>query len=238
MTSPLLSSETAVSSYRESSPKIPRLVSTVSVLSACVVVPSIVYSQLGKVLSKEDRSWFIYHPFLMSMGVIGLPLAAILQQRLFDYTSNKIHMYTMMISLLLILTGAYVIISNKNMKHENHFTTTHGRLGLITITWFLIQSLAGFLGLDPDNRISFFRPTKRFRIVRRLHTIGGRGLLLMGYLTAFIGYSVFFAQDIGKMIAVYSVLGCLSGIALYDPIRDWGVYLKTKRRGLVAGRGA
>ena len=248
MASPLLTPAnapvSAISSYRETGPKLPRLIATVVVLCACMLVPFVVYNQLRDILSSDDQSWFIYHPLMMTTGVIGLPLAAILQQRLFGYRSNKLHMYSMLISLVLVVTGAYVIYSNKIMKGEKHFTSSHGILGLTWLSLFIAQSLFGLIGLDPDNRIARFRPDagvanmKRFLTVRRMHTVGGRGLLLMGYLTALLGWKTFFAGDIWKMGCMSATLAMLSGIALYDPIKDFAVYRKTQRPRLTVGRGA
>jgi hypothetical protein len=248
MASPLLSTESApassVSSYREATPKIPRLIATLAVFIVCMIVPFIVYSQLQGILDTKSKSWFIYHPLFMSLGVVGLPLAAILQQRLFGYKSNKIHMYSMMISFALVVVGAFVIFTNKNAAREPHFTSTHGMLGLAWILLFIAQAMFGLFGLDTDNRLTFFKPDagianmKRFVNIRRLHTIGGRAILILGYTTVMFGYSTMFAADLTKTLPMGVGLLILSGVALYDPLMDYSIYRKTRRPGLAVERGA
>ena len=229
---------------RELGPKVPRLLVTIAVFLVCMTVPFIVYGQLNKVLDAKSKSWFIYHPVLMTTGVIGLPLAAILQQRLFGYKSNKYHMHSMILTFALVVMGAIVIITTKKSTGETHFASGHAIMGLITILLLTVQATMGLLALDRDNRINFFRPEvgsinmKRFLNVRTIHTIGGRGILLAGYTTALLGWRIFFGQDTMKMGYMIAALSGLSGIALYDPIRDFVRYQKTRRPGLSVGRGA
>lgn len=224
--------------------KLPRLLVTAGVFLVCMTVPLIVYNQLSKVLDDKSKSWFIYHPVLMATGVIGLPLAAILQQRLFGYKSNKYHMYSMMISYALVAIGAFVIITSKRSQGETHFASGHAIMGLITIILLTGQATMGLLALDRDNRISFFRSEmgsvnmRRFLNVRWIHTIGGRGILIAGYVTALLGWTFFFAKDAMKMTFMAVALSGLSAIALYDPIVDFIRYQKTRRPGLSVGRGA
>lgn len=224
--------------------KLPRIATTTVVFAMCMLTPFFVYNQLFNVLDKESRSWFIYHPFLMTAAAIGLPLAAVLQQRLFGYYSNKLHMHMMIIAFSLAAAGAYVIISIKQGRNESHFETVHAMLGLGWLLGSATQASLGMLGLDRDNRIKFFRPDQgvanreRFVIVRRLHTITGRGILCLGYAAAMMGWQKFFGVGSAKW---WSMLGFLSGlatIALVDPIRDFFEYTKTQGLFSRAARGA
>lgn len=250
MASPLLqqpqpsSQPQGVSTYRRTVSKTPRLVVTGLVLSVGLVAPFIVYNQLLNVMDKESQSWLIYHPVLMTAGVITIPLAAVLQQRLFGYTSNKIHMYAMISSAFIALVGLYVIISHKISKNETHFRYAHDILGLVWLGLVLQQGLGGWLAMDPDNRLRWFSPasgvsnTKRFVFMRRVHTIGGRGILIVGYVTAFLGWLFFFSTDWVRITLMAVALSTLIAISLYDPIMDFVAYAKARLPGLRVGRGA
>jgi hypothetical protein len=209
-----------------------------------MLVPFIVYNQLYTVIDPKSRVWMIYHPFLMTMGVIGLPLAAVLQQRLFGYRSNKIHMHAMLISASLVVMGAYVIITHKIDRKESHFSTAHSIVALVWLSMFLPQGALGLIGLDPDNRMGWFSPTrgaanvKRFIYLRRFHTLAGRLILCLGYVVALLGWLKFFATDWVRVTAMSVFLGTLCAITLYDPIQDLLVYSKARRPGLSVGRGA
>jgi hypothetical protein len=96
----------------------------------------------------------------------------------------------------------------------------------------------------PDNRLRWFSPasgvsnTKRFVFMRRVHTIGGRGILIVGYVTAFLGWLFFFSTDWVRITLMAVALSTLIAISLYDPIMDFVAYAKARLPGLRVGRGA
>jgi hypothetical protein len=212
-----------------------RLGGTIAVFLVCLAIPVYIFVKLRSVLDDERKSRFIYHPLLMTLGVVALPLAAILQQRLFGYRSKKIHAYSMILSLILVACGAYVIISEKNEKGESHFDSWHSIIGLCWIVFAFLECLGGLITLDPDFRIAWFTPTsgsdsiKRFVTARSFHQVFGRILVIIGYVATLLGWYLFFGSDKPQMWLVGSVLTVLIGVLLFDPINDLLVFRRRFR---------
>ena len=68
-----------------------------------------------------------------------------------------------------VLEGFYVIYSNKDMYGKEHFTTTHGQLGLVVTLIYLGLALFSFPSLNVDWGIF-----KGDKTVRFLHKWTGR----------------------------------------------------------------
>jgi hypothetical protein len=192
-------------------------------IGTCVYVAVVMRS----VLDEEGRKKFIYHPILMTVGVVGIPLAAILQQRLFGYRSKKIHMYSMIVSLLVSLAGGYIIVSEKLEEKKHHFHSVHAIGGLVWTIFAVSQSFFGLLALDPDLRLEKFRSelgmenVKRFMTARSIHSIFGRSIVVFGYAVLFTGWWKFFSQDTTKTVIMGGFLVALTGFLLFDPLRDY-----------------
>ena len=185
---------------------------------------------MHRVLDEEGRKKFIYHPILMSVGIVGIPLAAILQQRLYGYTSKKIHMYSMIVSLVVSLTGAYIIISEKSDSNESHFKSAHAMAGLVWCIFAIFQSIFGMIAVDPDLKVSLFRPEhgrdniRRFISAKSIHSTAGRAIVILGYLVMFSGWLKFFRDDTLRSALFGASMFALAACALFDPINDYVSY--------------
>lgn len=207
-------------------------------LAACALIPAIIIMKTIKV-DTEPGSYFVYHPALMSIGVVGIPLAAILQLRLFGYKSKKIHMFSMLLSLKLVLAGAGVIFAIKSSKNEPHYKSTHSILGLIWIVFATCQCIAGLLALDPDTRLKAFKPEQgeanvnRYIQTRRIHAISGILLLGFGYTCVYLGWVQIAESDKMRLplIAALFVLFC---VALVDPVTNFFRRMTSRRDADVA----
>lgn len=202
-------------------------------LMACALIPAIIIMKTMEV-DKDPNSKFLYHPTLMSIGVVGIPLGAILQQRLFGYKSKKIHMFCMLLSLKLVLAGAGVIFAVKISKKEPHFESAHSIVGLIWIVFATAQCIGGIVAMDPDTRLKPFQPEQgaenvnRFIKAKRMHAILGFTLLAIGYTAVFLGWKQI-ADENNLRLGVILGLLVLFAVSLVNPVMDALIRLKSNR---------
>ena len=215
-----------------------RIALIVASLAACAIIPAIIIMKTMKV-DTDPGSYFVYHPALMSIGVVGIPLAAILQLRLFGYKSKKIHMFSMLLSLKLVFAGAGVIFAIKSTKNEPHYKSAHSILGLIWIVFATFQCVAGLLALDPDIRLKAFRPEQgeanvnRYIQIRRMHAISGMLLLGFGYTCVYLGWKQI-AEGNTLRLSIIAGLFVLFCVALVDPVMDFFRRMNSRRDADVA----
>lgn len=124
-----------------------------------VVVVSIVIAAVSR--STDTDELFFWHPVLMTIGVI-----LFLSHGVRAYTSyagvsrGKLRVVHGLLSGLwvcLSMAGFGIIVQNKRNSDFEHFTTTHGRLGLGVLFFSLLQGVAGTLKL-----FVLFKNNKRF----------------------------------------------------------------------------
>ena len=114
-------------------------------------------------------TWFAYHPFAMSLGMVGFTTLGVMMKRKGGYVATKLHGYLMAIATALSFFAFYVIYTNKNIMGKAHFTTTHGQIGLAAIVVFGVLQLFGAVALHPDFGIMNKNVTMRF-----LHKTSGK----------------------------------------------------------------
>lgn len=225
----------------------PRFIGAAFILFVGLNVPIIVYNELGRVLDTASKAWFIYHPVFMSLAAVGIPLTAVVQQRLAGYKSNKLHMYMMITAIACAFTGFFIIFTNKRAKNEAHFESVHGKFGLAWLIFAVTIGLSGLFALDADNRLKFFSPEAgisnlgRFRLMRKVHAYTGRFELLFGYLTVYLGWINFFgpSNEFRNWAGMILLLIFLTSVALFDPVRDYLGHRKVSHSPLSQGhRGA
>jgi hypothetical protein len=143
--------------------------------------------------------WFSYHPVSMSISFISLGGAATLTKKLGGFQNTKLHGFMMGIAAALSTFGFWVIYSNKNLLKRAHFTTNHGKLGLVVSTAFIILAAFSSGALDPS--WGFLKTNKAVRLA---HKWGGRALIALGWAT-FTG----FATLQQHMVLQFLVMGLL-----------------------------
>jgi len=83
----------------------------------------------------------------------------------------------------LITAGTLAIIFNKYVHESSHFTTWHGTLGILSISWMLIQIAIGGGSVWYGGRL-FGRDPKA---VFKYHRASGYGLLVMFMVVIHVG---------------------------------------------------
>jgi hypothetical protein len=91
-------------------------------------------------------------------------------------TARDTHIYGMMITFLIVLGGFLAIFVNKIKKGSDHFTSWHGKFGLITFILIVLQMVNGLVKRWPDKFWVFGSKAyvqKNFMFFRKLHAYFG-----------------------------------------------------------------
>lgn len=98
------------------------------------------------------RTLFAWHPILMSIGYLGFMcegIAVALRARDVDGNARvsrlMSHMWVQLSSIFCASLGFAAIYVNKTMHGKNHFTSLHGKLGLIA---YLMSLAVAALGIS------------------------------------------------------------------------------------------
>jgi len=114
-------------------------------LTAVLFPAIIIYSAV------PGSSLFSWHPTLMSIGfalmmfegIAVFSKSASLVPTISRASKVNIHTYAILAGMLLVFGGFAAIYINKERLGKDHFTSWHGILGVITITYACLQSLLG-----------------------------------------------------------------------------------------------
>jgi hypothetical protein len=167
-----------------------------SVLTLPIIAFTVVASYYTA-YKKGEFVWFSYHPVSMIVAFVGLASYGILKKKVGGYVNTQIHGYCMFVGALLCVFGFYVIYTNKEMNNKPHFVTTHGQVGAVLFLAYCISAVGGYIGLNPDN--GFFKTDKN---VRFSHKISGRILILLAWITCFLGFATMESNSTKQLMFV------------------------------------
>ena len=97
--------------------------------------------------------------------------------------NTKLHYTIQVLSLLASLGAFYVIFTQKIMLGKSHFTTIHGKLGLVLNILFTFMSINAFVALNL--KLPFGNP----------HKIFGRVVFTLGLIEMYLGISTMRPND-------------------------------------------
>lgn len=159
----------------------PEKPSAKNLMITCVVIGLALGVIAGYQPTNEWR-FFSWHPFLMSLSFIGLmPLSAVIKKQ-GGYTNTKNHGMLAWFATFCAFAGLYVTYENKNRMREEHFTTYHSWGGLLCLMGVVGAGMAGGVFLHPD-----FGVDKTNQIIRKVHKVFSRNLILLGWLVCLTG---------------------------------------------------
>lgn len=127
-------------------------------------------------------SWFSYHPMSMLLGFVALAGNATLIKKIGGKDNTNLHGYLMSVATVLAGFGFYVIYSNKNKMHKPHFTSLHGKLGLVIMAGYTGLALFGAIALRPDTGI--FRTNN---MLRSAHKYAGKAMTALAWVSCVLG---------------------------------------------------
>jgi len=131
---------------------------------------------------------FNYHPVLMTIGLIFLYAEAILIYRVLANYPKRIvkmmHGVIQAISLVFALIGLKAVLDSHNLnpKPIPNFYSMHSWLGLLTISLFVLQLLAGFAIFGWPGGTDYFK-----KLYLESHRFFGIGIFLLACGTALTG---------------------------------------------------
>mmetsp|Transcript_12146 Transcript_12146/g.15851 ORF Transcript_12146/g.15851 Transcript_12146/m.15851 type:complete len:196 (-) Transcript_12146:1713-2300(-) len=158
-----------------------------------VVASTILFSAVGGYLAGTKNgawSWFSWHPFLMMVSFIGFFGSASMIKKNGGYTNTKVHGMLGSLGTILALAGGYVIYTNKIILGKSHFTTPHGKAGLLCLVGSLMVALAGGVFIHPD-----FGVDKTNKTIRSAHSIASRFVIGLGWMACFSGLKTISGED-------------------------------------------
>jgi len=120
----------------------------------------------------------------MTLGFVGMMGNAAIIKKLGGYSNTKMHGNLSMAGLFTALAGLYVIYQNKNNIGKDHFTSNHSIAGLTTLIGCAMIGIAGGTLLHPD-----FGVAKTNKTLRKMHKLGGRCMVALGWFTCYSGLS-------------------------------------------------
>lgn len=142
--------------------------------------------------SKDPKGtgWFVLHPTMQSLAIT---MAVVSIQSLQSTTSpsgssqkaaafRQHKIINLVFSFPILLIGASSIIYNKYLHGAKHFVSAHGKMGLMVVTWLVLQGLIGYIA-------SAFAPTYGTKATRfyKYHRLSGYILLPLVLVTAHLG---------------------------------------------------
>eukprot|EP00816_Leptocylindrus_hargravesii_P008414 CAMPEP_0196814382 /NCGR_PEP_ID=MMETSP1362-20130617/42927_1 /TAXON_ID=163516 /ORGANISM="Leptocylindrus danicus, Strain CCMP1856" /LENGTH=190 /DNA_ID=CAMNT_0042190973 /DNA_START=56 /DNA_END=628 /DNA_ORIENTATION=+ len=143
--------------------------------------------------------WFSWHPFLMVLAFVGFMGSGSMIKKMGGYTNTKVHGILGSLGTMCALGGFYVIYTNKNELGKDHFTTPHGKAGLLCLIGSIMVGSAGGVFLHPD-----FGVDKTNKTIRKVHSWASRFVIGLGWLACFSGLRTIAAND-PKMLAGYVI---------------------------------
>ena len=173
----------------------------------------VVYSVLGGYYAglQPINQWryFSWHPFLMTVGMVGFTSIGAITKKMGGYTNTKSHAILSWGSILVSGTGLYCIYTNKERNGYPHLRSYHALIGLALMGSCIGLGLVGSIVLHPD-----FGIDKTNKTIRMGHKLGARLTLLMAWMTAVLGfYQLSPKNELG--IALYTLpLLCLVPLVL------------------------
>eukprot|EP00934_Nitzschia_sp_Nitz4_P005246 Nitzschia sp. Nitz4//scaffold65_size103378//64351//65120//NITZ4_004472-RA/size103378-snap-gene-0.14-mRNA-1//-1//CDS//3329556258//5236//frame0 len=139
----------------------------------------------GYYMATKGGKWkspFSWHPFLMTVGMIGCMGTAAITKKLGGYLNTKIHGMLANLGVMLSLGGLYAIYHNKNLWNKPHFTSPHGKMGVAVVVGGLGAGLVGAVMLHPD-----FGMDKTNKTIRMAHKLFSRTVMGLSWVVACSG---------------------------------------------------
>lgn len=140
-------------------------------------------------LNSSPSSPFTYHPIFQSLGVSCFAYGILtLQPTSRPHSKAKAlvrHQLAMTFGLLCIILGTSAIIANKSIHYNDHFASTHAKLGLLAFVWILFQVFVGAGSVWFDGRL--FGGGMKAKMVWKYHRLSGYMLFPLLIVTSSYG---------------------------------------------------
>eukprot|EP00053_Salpingoeca_punica_P006706 m.62932 g.62932 ORF g.62932 m.62932 type:complete len:204 (+) comp13817_c0_seq2:35-646(+) len=164
---------------------------TVQALLSGFVVLSVAWFAL----QPSSLSLFSWHPFCMTLAVVGtLPWAiSRFQQPSGQGTPNRTdrtwsHFRLMAFTALLMAIGHYAIYATKEAYGKPHLTSWHGLLGAIASILIIMQTFSNSAFLYPERIKDMVAKIGGFKVAYRVHRLMGMTTFSLATTALFLGF--------------------------------------------------
>jgi len=173
-----------------------------------------------------SMSWFFWHPILQSASIslfaYGiLTLQPAIQPRTKAVGLARHQVFMLVLGFPAICLGMLAIVINKSVHSQRHFTTWHGLLGIISLSWMALQVALGGGSVWFKGRL--FGGSLRAKRVWKYHRLSGYLLFPLLLTTAHLGgawsdWSQLHVSDIMRLL-VYTIAPAALFVAVVMRIR-------------------
>ncbi|XP_071988163.1 transmembrane reductase CYB561D2-like [Engystomops pustulosus] len=182
-------------------------------------------------VSQPGTTLFSWHPFLMSLAFSFFMTEAVLvlspDSSLLRSFSRTVrvwaHWVLQVLAAVCAILGLTIIYYNKVLHERPHFSTWHGLLGALTVTWALIQNAGGVTLLYP-------KLTQRWTLSTRKLYHATSGLLgyLLGCASLSLGMcSLWFSANVtGSVWYLCALCPLLTGLVVMNQVSNAYLYRK------------
>ncbi|KAL4655376.1 cytochrome b561 domain-containing protein 2-like [Arapaima gigas] len=183
-------------------------------------------------LARPGTSLFSWHPFLMSLAFSFLMTEAILLfspdcspiWKLSHKTKGRYHWILQVLAVSCAALGLTAIFYNKHLNMKSHFSTWHGLIGLVTVSYAVLQSVGGLPLMYP-------KLAKGWSLakLKRYHAASGMMVYLLGCGSILLGLcSLWFTTSV-QGLSWYLVALCPAFSALVIMNQVTNSYVAKKR---------
>ncbi|WWC71712.1 uncharacterized protein I206_105670 [Kwoniella pini CBS 10737] len=138
----------------------------------------------------KAMGWFAVHPPMQSLAITAIllgitPLQPPSTNSSIKQNRFKSHQSIMLGLALPILTiGSLAMVYNKYIHGSSHFTTWHGKLGLISIIWIITQAFIGASSVWFNGKL--FGGKENAKKVYKYHRLSGYLLITLMLFTIYL----------------------------------------------------
>ena len=157
-----------------------------------------------------------YHPLFNLLATV-LSINAILLLQPTHTAAQKqegtrAHSYLNAVAILSFIAGVTIIWYNKHIHNAPHYTSTHGKLGLITIILLILQVI---IGVAQYYTPQLFGSVARAKAVYKYHRISGYAIITLLLINATYGTQTpwFKSKYAGLWLFIFLDVLVLAGLA-------------------------
>lgn len=183
------------------------------------------------VLARPGSSLFSWHPLLMALAVSLLMTEALLAfspeasplRGLSRKAKARAHWVLQALAVLCAALGLGLVAYNKHLHGTGHLRTWHGRIGLLTVLYFAVQSLGGLPLLYPKLAGSW--PPGKLRLY---HATAGLVGYLLGCASLTLGMCSLWFTTAARGAAWYLAVLCpvLTSLVVMNQVSNAYLYRK------------
>jgi len=161
---------------------------------------------------------FSYHPPLQALSLVlfvqGILTLQPTRTKNEKETGLALHQYFQIAGSLAVIAGVSLMIINKAIHHAPHFTSYHGKFGLVTSILLLLQAVLGLLIAHPSGQNLLGGPGKA-KAVWKYHRVSGYLILPLSLFTASLAtYSADWVKGHSSMSMRVVMTAALGVVAL------------------------